>query len=250
MSEIKIMEPGIFPGEEIIAGFTLSDYEGFPPDGFSIMPTRFDSEPIYLENANQLALQIGLPADRLQFQLQTHGKEVREITATGRPREHDGMTTNKPGIALCSTVADCAAILLFDPVNKAIASIHSGWKGTKQNILGEGIRRMAERYGSRPGDLLAYVSPAACGEDYEVGEDVASLFPESTKPLGGGKYLFDNRAEILRQALAAGMVRENMEISDECTISDKRFHSFRRDGELSGRMVAFIALRPEPIDVH
>jgi hypothetical protein len=57
-------------------------------------------------------------------------------------------------------------------------------------------------------------------------------------------FLFDNVAEIKHQLLEAGLYEQNISISGLCTIRDERFHSYRRDGERAGRMVAFIGILP------
>ena len=46
----------------------------------------------------------------------------------------DGLITDKPNLVLSTTNADCILLLLFDPVKKVIANVHSGWSGTLQEI--------------------------------------------------------------------------------------------------------------------
>ncbi|MGB9911954.1 MAG: polyphenol oxidase family protein, partial [Candidatus Kapaibacteriota bacterium] len=94
-----------------------------------------------------------------------------------------------------------------------------------------------------PRNLLVYISPLASGKRYEVGEDVAKLFPLSTIPTPNGKYFFDNRKEIIYQLKETGVEEKNIEYSPLCTISNTNLHSYRRDKEKSGRMAAFIGLK-------
>ena len=56
------------------------------------------------------------------------------------------------------------------------------------------------------------------------------------------KYLFDNSLQILLQLLDCGIIRDNIQISDICTITNKNYHSYRRDKERSGRMAGFIGM--------
>jgi copper oxidase (laccase) domain-containing protein len=78
---------------------------------------------------------------------------------------------------------------------------------------------------------------------YEVGTDVAEQFDDRySLPLGGGKWLFDNAGVVLDQLIAAGLQPERIEMEDRCTICDPRLHSWRRDREKSGRMLALIGL--------
>ncbi len=91
--------------------------------------------------------------------------------------------------------------------------------------------------------MQIYISPAAGGNVYEIGEEVAKFFPRSIKPTTNGKYLFDNKHEIYLQLTDAGANSDNIEISQECTISNPNLHSYRRDKEKSGRMSAFISMK-------
>ena len=54
----------------------------------------------------------------------------------------DGLITNKKDIILATTNADCILMLFFDPQKKVIANVHSGWKGTLQEISIEAVKKM------------------------------------------------------------------------------------------------------------
>ena len=58
----------------------------------------------------------------------------------------DGIITNKKNIVLATTNADCILLLFFDPVKKVIANIHSGWRGTLQQISVKTINEMQKKY--------------------------------------------------------------------------------------------------------
>jgi hypothetical protein len=132
---------------------------------------------------------------------------------------------------------------MYDPVSGSIAALHSGWRGTKLNIAGKGIRKMGDWFGSDPANILVWLSPCASGANYEVGNDVAEYFPEFVKKTNNDKYLLDIPAAVRSQLIEAGVEAVNIETSGICTIADERFHSYRRDGNRSGRMSAFIAMK-------
>ena len=67
-------------------------------------------------------------------------------------------------------------ILLFDPINKVIANIHSGWKGTLNQLLSKTIELMIKEYGTNPKDLIAYISPCIQKCCFEVDEELANEF--------------------------------------------------------------------------
>lgn len=78
---------------------------------------------------------------------------------------------------------------------------------------------------------------------YEVGQDVYAQLTAHCKPLAGGKWLFDNHQAIQQQLAVCGVLKSNITRDDACTISDITYHSFRRDKERSGRMLAFIGFQ-------
>ena len=46
----------------------------------------------------------------------------------------DALITREPGVLLAVQTADCIPILLADTKRRAVAAIHSGWRGTAQRI--------------------------------------------------------------------------------------------------------------------
>ncbi len=71
----------------------------------------------------------------------------------------DGLVTNTPGLALTIYYADCIPVLLYDPVGKAIAAVHSGWRGTSLGIAPKAVAKMTALYGTSPEDVLAAIGP-------------------------------------------------------------------------------------------
>lgn len=242
IKKIEIQEPTIFDKSSIKSGITLKNTSYNPPIGFSI-----SKADVYTENEieqNRLALAEILNIDRpnLIFQKQIHS-DIANVVDKGYPIcESDALITNKQGVCLVVSLADCCGILLFDVRKKVIAAIHSGWKGTAKNITGKTIRKIMATFFSNPSDFLAWVTPCAGREDYEVGQEVAELFPLFAEPKENGKFLLDLKSAIKQQLLEEGILASNIEISSESTISDIKFHSYRRDKKSSGRMAAFIML--------
>jgi YfiH family protein len=242
--KIDLIKPGIFP-KNVLAGVTKRIISDSFPRGISFSRSAGISEDELIQNRKILAGQTGIDYGYFKFQRQVHGDRIIVVdyqtdTDSG---ESDGMVTNKPGIALAISIADCAAILAFDPENLAIGAVHSGWRGTKQKITANLINLMDKQFNTSPENLLVYVSPCAGGENYEVGDEFAELFPRSVKYSRSGKLLFDNKKELRLQLLESGVRENNLELSDICTIKNDAFHSYRRDRGNSGRMAAFIALK-------
>lgn len=239
---IEIERPQLFNDYKIISGVTRRNAFSFAGQGFTVSGGYDTDEAVFMEHRKILAEGIGISNLKFKYQKQVHGNFVRVIDSDSEELESDAMITQVSKIVLAVKIADCAAVLLYDKAKNVVAAIHSGWRGTKLNISSKTISEMNNHFGSRSDNLLAYISPCASGENYEVGEEVAQFFPRSVKVKGNGKYLFDNKNEIRLQLLESGLKESNIEISPICTISDESFHSYRRDGVLSGRAAAFIGM--------
>ncbi len=86
--------------------------------------------------------------------------------------ETDGLITNKENITLVTTNADCILLLMYDPIKKVIANVHSGWRGTFQKIGENAIIKMKEKYNCNPEDIEIYIWPSIRKCHFEVDEDV------------------------------------------------------------------------------
>src|SRR6266566_347266 len=100
-----------------------------------------------------------------------HGAEVARVdepavVVPGR----DALVTDRPGLPLLATFADCYPVLLFDPGRRALALAHAGWRGTAVGVARAAVEALRREYGCRPADLVAGVGPGICGRCYEVGE--------------------------------------------------------------------------------
>jgi polyphenol oxidase len=246
---IRIERPHIFP-QTISAGVTERNVDFFPNTGFSLLKGQILTQEGVEEHRAIFAQMLGMPRETMRFQQQVHGSVVRRALS-GDPRtepfiESDGLVSAEQGLTLCVGIADCAAVLLYDPVRKAIGALHSGWRGTKENIVQVGIEKMQELFGTEPASLLAYISPCASGECYIVREDVAQYFAEPViRRVNDEEYTFDNRAQILQQLRILGVQMQNIQVANGCTIMNPHYHSHRRDGVRAGRMVAFIQMKIE-----
>jgi len=88
----------------------------------------------------------------------------------------DALITNDPGLLLVVQVADCVPILLADRKRRAIAAIHSGWRGTLQRIAEKALGRMQMEFGTRPRDIIAALGPGIGQCCFEVGPEVAAEY--------------------------------------------------------------------------
>ncbi len=203
---------------------------------------------------------LGLDATRIVSTGQVHGNEILPVGPSDAGRGAmpgspvagiaDGLMTDTPGPILFSLHADCLPILLADPVRRAVAVVHAGWRGTVADIAGGAVRAMTGAYGSDPGDLLAFLGPAMAGVDYEVGPEVveawvalAGVPGRAAWPGRDDRWQFDTATANRARLVAAGVGGDHIEMSGVCTYRDSgRWFSHRAQGPATGRFAAFIGI--------
>lgn len=204
------------------------------------------------ENLGLLCEALGAEPARLQRMRQRHTANIAVIESGGMvpPDNTDGMVTNVPGLPLLAVSADCALTAFYDAARSALAVVHGGWRGALLDIYGAALNVMRLRYGTRPGDVIAGVSPMISSANYPVKEDflekLQAFYPDGTErrflTLKEGRHFFSLR-ELLRLRLEALGVHRH-EFMHLCTYAEKdMFYSWRRDGEKTGRFGLLAMLR-------
>lgn len=169
----------------------------------------------------------------------------------------DGLITDKKGVALSTTNADCILFLFYDPVKKVIANVHSGWRGTFQKIAEKAVVKMINYYKCDPKDIFCFICPSIRKCHFEVDEDVKDLCEEIFGYTGctnefiekgeikdnKQKYMIDT--VLINQILLKeiGLKDENIVDCGICSVccSDK-INSFRTDGKYYKLSTAIISL--------
>lgn len=191
---------------------------------------------------------------------QVHGTKVAVVDRPDMTRDdlegYDALVTNLQGVAIGVRTADCVPILLHDPVRRAVAAVHSGWKGTVQRIVQKAIYTMKDKFGTEGKDLKAVIGPAIGPDSFQVGEEVVKYFKEQGFPLD--KIWFFNEGEgdslmyhghhidlikaniwLLEQV---GVAPENIQACGIDTYTDESYFSARREGVECGRIINAIKL--------
>jgi polyphenol oxidase len=164
--------------------------------------------------------------------------------ALHREEDADALIENTPGIAIGIKTADCVPVLLADPVQRAVAAIHAGWRGTAAFIVQAAIRSMAAEFGTRTQDLHATIGPSIGACCYQVGPEVAREFGV----IAPWHVHLDLARINISQLAAAGVLAHNISIAGDCTkCKSNEYHSFRRDREASGRMISWIRIRENEV---
>ncbi len=165
----------------------------------------------------------------------------------------DGLITNKKNIILSSSNADCILLLFFDPIKKVISNVHSGWKGTLQQISIEAVNKMRAEYGCEMKDIICCICPSIRKCHFEVGKDVYEMFWDKFKNLENAKDIFEQKGEekwnidtvLINKTILkkAGLKEENIFDCGLCSVCNSNImHSFRVEKEGYGVETALIEL--------
>lgn len=227
-----------------------------PFDSLNVGLNSGDKPALVVENRRRVLARLG--HEKGLFLEQVHGTDIHVVkkdegesaqvwsyrNCDPRPIVADAVVTDLPGLALVIQVADCQGVLLFDPVKMVIANVHSGWRGSINNILGRCVDVMVKSFGCLAENLRAGISPSlgpCCAE-------FTGYRSEIPKALWGYKHpdkpYFDFWALSCDQLREKGVEKENIEVSGVCTACEpERFYSYRRK-KITGRFACAAVLPP------
>ena len=229
-------------------GFNLGDEKEKVLENFRILGSLFEAKP-----------------EDFVLTQQTHSVNVRHVGREDRGKgifrernytDVDALITNEEGVILTAFSADCVPILFYDKGHRAIASCHSGWRGTHGRILARVIEAMQREFSSKPEEIYIAIGPSICKNCYEVSEDVGEAFLEAfpalreeTKNASPIERVSEEKFHIdlweLNRiiALEAFIPPENISISGYCTMErPDLFFSHRYSQGRRGVQGAFISL--------
>ena len=169
---------------------------------------------------NEQLAKIGPRSLRLAEQVHGNGVATIDAGSAAKTKEVDGLVTMDPKVVLGIYVADCCAIFLVDPIRRVIGLVHSGKKGTEQNIIRVAVRKLRTDFQSEPKDLIAVLSPCIRPPYYEV-----------------------DFARSIKAQLRAESVNEIHDNGENTGADLTRFYSYRMEKGRTGRMLAYLALR-------
>lgn len=224
--------------------------------------TRGDKKEAVDENYTRIGEVFGLSIGDFVCSDQTHTTNIRVVTeedrgkGTVREKDYtdvDGLVTNCENLILGTFYADCVPLFFVDERNMVVGLAHSGWRGTVGEIGAEMVSIFQEKFSSRLEDIKVAIGPSICQDCYEVSADVAVQFQkkfpkkeEQERVLyekGGGKYQLNlwkaNRLILMR----AGILEENIIVTDICTCCNPEYlFSHRASEGKRGNLGAFISI--------
>ena len=232
-------------------GFNLGDEKEKVLENFRILGSLFEAKP-----------------EDFVLTQQTHSVNVRHVGREDRGKgifrerdytDVDALMTDEEGVILSAFSADCVPILFYDKGHRAIASCHSGWRGTHGRILARVIEAMQREFSSKPEEIYIAIGPSICKNCYEVSEDVGEAFLDAFPAL---KEVKKNACPIERVseekfhidlwelnriiALECFIPPENISISGYCTMENPDlFFSHRFSQGKRGVQGSFICLKSQ-----
>jgi len=214
-----------FEDEKVRAGITAKHFPYVSPD-----------------DRHELAKLLGLPEGKMVIPRQTHTNRVEIARTPGVLPETDGIVTNRKGLVLSIQVADCVPVFIYDPTNRIVGLIHAGWRGVVDGIVRNSMRTV-EKLGGNPADCRVVLGPSIQKCCFQIGPEIAGRFEDQFVRREEGKIFVDLQKLIAGEFVAAGVRETRILSTGQCTkcLPDV-FHSYRRDGEQAGRMVAVLGL--------
>ncbi|RWB67389.1 MAG: peptidoglycan editing factor PgeF [Mesorhizobium sp.] len=224
--------------------------------GLNIGTGSSDDQTLVAENRRRVADWMGVPADHLLTAHQIHSPDVvvaREPFAGPRPKA-DAIVTDRPGIAIGASTADCGPVLFADAEARVVGAAHAGWKGAFTGVLENTVAAM-EGLGARRERIVAVLGPSIGPDNYEVGPEFVARFVEAEP--GNERYfrpsrtvghsMFDLNQYTVDRLRNAGVTAEGL---GRCTYAEEDlFYSYRRTTHRKeadyGRQVSAIVLEKE-----
>lgn len=210
-------------------GFNACHYTGIPPEQAA-------------ESKVEIASLLGIDTNKVIIPTQTHSCRVaiagEDLNAT------DAVVTDKSGIALCINTADCLPLIMVDVTAGVIGAAHCGWRGTVGRIAQSTISAMVG-LGADPKRIIAAMGPCICASCFEVGEEVASLFPPETVIRSQGrKPHVDLATAVTKQLTESGVIAGHIARPIACSMEERRYYSVRREGrDLRERTLTLIMIK-------
>lgn len=243
--EVYLLKPEIFEKFDSLLAILATRKSVNSDRTFNFGFTK-NNDPEEVKNNRRILLeQLGISETQLAIPKQIHSSNICFVEKPGIYDECDALVTDKKEIFLVVSVADCSPVYIYDPKKKIISLVHCGWRGASEKIVEKTVAFIRDKFKSEPRDLIVHIGACASVCCYEVDKEFDKIFDvRFLRFKRNGKYHFDLKGEIYAQLVKSGVKFENISVSPYCTIcGGDIFHSYRRDGENSGRMWALFGMR-------
>lgn len=238
-----------WPAPKNIHAFTTTRDGGvsLPPyDSFNLATHVGDNLEHVLQNRARLVSNMNLPRAPIWEPIwlnQMHTTTAVHITHDSPPiieTPCDASFTQDMNLPCAVLTADCLPLLICNESGTEIAAIHAGWRGLLAGVIENTITQLS----SLPSELLVWLGPAIGPLSFNVDDtirlDFINRYPQNRVAFKqtNSDWLADFYALAKTSLEAVGVSR--VFGGDYCTVSDKRFFSYRRDKGVTGRMASLI----------
>lgn len=170
-----------------------------------------------------------LGCDTIISAYQVHGTKVCLVPLEQEEVKCDGLITQQFQKGLLIKHADCQATIFYDPKTDSLGVIHCGWRGNVGNIYQETVHQMKLHFRTDPKNLRVGISPSlgpCCAEFINYQQELPEAFlPYQVRPL-----FFDLWQISRSQLIQAGVLSNQIEIAQVCTVCHHRdYYSYRRE---------------------
>ncbi|MBK1813797.1 peptidoglycan editing factor PgeF [Clostridium sp. YIM B02505] len=236
--------------EKVLNDFQILTYEDSLVElgvttAFNNANFKFDTE----EGKNNLTkLKNALEVKKICYLKQIHSDKiiiVNDDEILNDQVEGDSLITSSVNTIIGIFTADCVPVLIWDSNKKVIAAVHSGWKGTFDSIVKKTIEVMIKDFNCESSSIKIFIGPHIRQCCYEVSEELIDKFKKNylyeEEDINNGRFLSLEKC-IEVQLKYLGINKDNIIKSTSCTLCEKntKLHSYRKDGEHSGRMFTYI----------
>jgi hypothetical protein len=233
--------------------FTRRGGASQPPwDSLNLGGTVGDDQSAVRENHRRVYAALNLDAARACTVWQVHSADTVVVRGSVPNRRWlaraDGMVTDQPGLPLVMRFADCAPILLFDPVQHVIGLAHAGWRGTVAGAATSALQTMCTAFDSRPHNVQAAVGPSIGPDRYQVGEEVVQAVQAAFGSVDNLIRRADDGSAYLNLWAANCLALERagvtqIDLAGLCTATrTDEFYSHRAEAGRTGRFGVVMAL--------
>ncbi len=197
---------------------------------------------------NIAKIQACLPAKKRRLYLkQIHSKNI--IVDDGKANlylgEGDGLISKYDDVLLQTMHADCLPVYAAVENSDYFGIAHSGRAGCYQEIARHLVEQLCQLAAKQAAQVKVLIGAGIDREHYQVNQaiyqDFFAKFGDKVAYQIDDKYYLNLQNCILNSLSKAGVPPENIAVDKLSTYqSEDYFHSYRRDGEYAGRMLALI----------
>lgn len=180
---------------------------------------------------------------KVNYTNQVHGERIINLDKMESVKEEaDGLILSKKNEIAGVFTADCVPVIIYDKNKEVISTVHSGWKGTINDISKKACLELKELYGCE--DIKVIIGPCVSKCCYEVSEELAEKFKNKYgSSVVNGRML--DLKKVIEVQLKDIVKKEDILDLDLCTVCNKeiKLHSYRNLAENSGRLFSFAYIK-------